>query len=535
MAPRHSKTSIDQAAIIGFLRKPTSYDPNPKSVDVIETHGAMVFLVGDHVFKIKRAVKFDYMDFSTLEKRRKICERELALNKPSAPALYIDVIPITQEADGTLAVNGDGKPVEWAIHMHRFDQASLFTALARTHKIGRFEIKHLATEVALYHEGAAVSPDPDGAGRIEAIIEELHDAFQTLTGIIDGTQVANFTESVKSHLLRHAPVLNDRAHRGLVRRCHGDLHLGNIVQVDSKPVLFDALEFDETLATTDLLYEIAFLVMDLWHEGLRAEANLLLNRYLYETSDLDQLDGLRVLPLFMAIRAGIRAMVSAQRAAQVDEGDRSTCPEAGQFLGDALRFLAPPPARLVAVGGYSGSGKSTLAAEIAVHIGAVPGAVHIRSDLERKVLFGVGETVRLDDALYTAEASTKVYGAMMAKAATALSAEHSVIADAVFSDQSQRREIESVAQRLGVPFTGLWLTAPQDDLMERVSTRRGDASDATAETVRVQLSKGEATTSWHEIDASGSPLETVIAAQLVLRHDHALTFDDEYENSRAVN
>lgn len=522
--------SLDQTEIISFLKEPASYEGKPQSVQVFETHGALVFLAGNHALKIKRAVKFDYMDFSTLEKRRKICERELALNKPAAPELYIDVIPITQEADNSLAINGNGRPVEWAVHMNRFSQEDLFATLARKHKLGRSDIKKLAAKVAHYHRDASPAADRNGARRIEAIIRELRDAFQNLTKILDEAMASDFITLATSTLSRHAQTLDERAQRGLVRRCHGDLHLGNIVQVNNEPVLFDALEFDETLATTDLFYEIAFIVMDLWHEGLRTEANLLLNRYLYETSDLNQLDGLRLLPLFMAVRAGIRAMVTAQRAAQMQEDDRSRSQAANQFMKDALGFLNPVPARLVAVGGFSGTGKSTLAAEIATHIGAAPGALHIRSDLERKVLFGVGETERLDDTYYTAQAGAKVYDAVLAKTATALSAGHSVITDAVFAKPAQRRKVEHLASQLNVPFTGLWLTAPQADLVERVTARRGDASDATAETIQLQLSERTEATAWHQIDASGSPVETMIAAQIVLRKDHAMVFDDGSEN-----
>ncbi|NNF79368.1 MAG: AAA family ATPase, partial [Rhizobiales bacterium] len=484
MAQKLSNTSADQKQIIAFLQRPASYPAGPKSVDVIETHGALVFLAGDEVFKIKRAVKFEYMDFSTLALRQEVCEREFALNKPAAPELYLGVVPITQDTDGTLAIDGSGKPVEWAVHMRRFDQANLYSHLAQRHKIGNTQIFALAAEVARYHKAQAAAPHETGTDRIAAVIEELRSAFGTLVATVDAAEVSTFLQVADRELNRIAPILDERARAGLIRRCHGDLHLGNIVQLNGKPVLFDALEFDETLATTDLLYEMAFLVMDLWHQGLRAEANLLLNRYLYETAALDQLEGLQALPLFMAIRAAIRAMVTAQRAAQLAEPTSACPPDVGKYLRDAIDFLAPPPPRLVAVGGLSGSGKSTLAAEIAVHIGAVPGAIHIRSDLERKILFGASETDRLSDACYTAEASAKVYDAVINNAEKVLRSGHSVIADAVFADRAQREKIEREAERLGVPFTGLWLAAPQSDLVERVEARKGDASDATADTVR---------------------------------------------------
>lgn len=519
--------SNEQEAIIAFLKDPASYGGTVDTVDVMETHGALVFLAGDDVYKIKRAVTFDYMDFSKLGKRHQVCEREFELNKPAAPTLYLGVVPITQEEGGALKINGQGEPVEWAVHMRRFDQDKLFTSLARSHHLSHATLKLLAAEIARYHRRASIGHSDDGKAPVEGIIKELDDAFRALPGAVHVALVDRFVETAKRHLAQCADTLNARARKGLIRRCHGDLHLGNIVLLDDKPVLFDALEFDESLAITDLLYEIAFLVMDLWHEGLRVESNLLLNRYIYETSDLNPLDGLRALPLFMALRAGIRAMVSAQRAAQKKDGQVDRCTEAKAFLHDALRFLTPAPARLIAVGGFSGTGKSTLAAELAAHVGPVPGAIHIRSDLERKILFGVSETERLDETCYTPDASKRVYGAVCAKAASTLAAGHAVIADAVFSDDLQRRDIETVARQLGVPFTGLWLTASEDDLVARVDARCGDASDATADTVRSQLAKPTPRSGWHEVDASGSPLETVISAQIVLRQDDALTFDED--------
>ncbi len=535
MAQTHHPQTIDQQDVIAFLQHPASHPSRPDKVDLIETHGALVFLAGEEVFKIKRAVKFDYLDFSTLAKRKEICERELALNKPSAPEIYLDVVPITQDADGTLAIGGRGDPVEWAVHMRRFDQEALYSTLASRKKISNAAVKDLAAEVASYHKRLPAASGADGAERIAAIIHELRDGFSELKEFIGTGEAKAFISAAESRLKHVAPTLDARASAGLVRRCHGDLHLGNIVQLDGKPVLFDALEFDETLATTDLLYEMAFLVMDLWHQGLRAEANLLLNRYLFETADLEQLDGLGALGLFMAIRAGIRSMVTAQRAAQMSETERCGTPEARQYLHDAMGFLAPSQPRLVAVGGLSGTGKSTLAAEIAVHIGAVPGAIHIRSDLERKLLFGAAETERLGDACYTQAASTKVYTAVITKAAQVLAAGQSVIADAVFSDHSWRRSIEGMAKELEVPFIGLWLVAPEEDLLERVEARRGDASDATADTVRLQLTQPADTVSWAEIDAGGSPLETLIAADLVLRQNDALRFDEEFAQTRAAS
>ena len=523
-----------QEEVISFLEDPASYADSPNSVEVIETHGALVFLAGAEVFKIKRAVAFDYMDFSTLAKRKAVCERELSLNQPAAPDVYLGVVPITREADGRLAFSGSGTPVEWAVHMRRFNQDDLYSALARRHKIDDGMIKDLAASVATYHERLPPQTTQDGTSPVGDIITELRDAFAQLEQFIPPSTADAYLKAAGERLTEVSPILDARAAKGLIRRCHGDLHLGNIVQWNGKPVLFDALEFDEALATTDLLYEMAFLVMDLWHEGLRSEANLLLNRYLFETAKLDQLDGLSAFGLFMAIRAGIRAMVTAQRASLVAGGDVDGAQDAETYLRDGLGFLTAHPARLVAVGGLSGTGKSTLAAEIAVHIGSVPGAVHIRSDLERKLLFGAAETERLGDACYTPEANKRVYEVVLAKAAQALSAGQGVVVDAVFSDGAWRERAKQVADDLGFPFTGLWLDAPPETLISRVNARQGDASDATADVVRLQLTKDVSAQSWHQIDAGGSPLETVIAADLALRQDNALRFDEAFARKSAA-
>ncbi|MEM1199005.1 MAG: AAA family ATPase [Pseudomonadota bacterium] len=527
-------TATAQEEVISLLEDPASYAHRPSSVEVIETHGALVFLAGEDVFKIKRAVAFDYMDFSTLAKRKAVCERELSLNQPNAPDLYLNVVPITREADGRLAISGSGTPMEWAIHMRRFSQDDLYSALARRRKIDDGMIKDLAASVAEYHMNLAPQATQDGTGPVGDIITELRVVFAQLEDFIPPDTADAYLKAAEKRLADVSPILDARAASGLIRRCHGDLHLGNIVQWNGKPVLFDALEFDEALATTDLLYEMAFLVMDLWHEGLRAEANLLLNRYLFETAKLDQPYGLSALGLFMAIRAGIRAMVTAQRASLVASDEADGSQDAETYLNDGLGFLTPHPPRLVAVGGLSGTGKSTLAAEIAVHIGSVPGAIHIRSDLERKLLFGAGETERLGAACYTPEANKRVYGAVLAKASQVLKAGQAVVVDAVFSDGTWRGKAKQVAEDLEVPFTGLWLDAPPETLISRVNARQGDASDATADVVRLQLAKDVSAQSWHQIDAGGSPLETVIAADLALRQENALRFDEAFAQKSAA-
>jgi predicted kinase len=286
-----------------------------------------------------------------------------------------------------------------------------------------------------------------------------------------------------------------------------------------RPVLFDAIEFDENIATIDTLYDLAFLLMDLDRHRQARAANVVLNRYLWRSHDDLDLMGLQALPLFLGLRAGIRAMVTIDRAAQ-EEGQaaRDDSDRARTYLHAALGYLRPRPPRLVAVGGLSGTGKTTLAAGLAPSLGSVPGAVHLRSDLERKALFGVEETVRLTAEAYSAEASSTVYDTLCRKARIALTAGHSVIVDAVYSTPRERSAIEAVASALGVPFRGLWLTAGGAELVARVAARRNDASDATPEFVAQQLTwdTGALSPAWAMLDASSGADETLQRAMMVL-------------------
>jgi predicted kinase len=288
------------------------------------------------------------------------------------------------------------------------------------------------------------------------------------------------------------------------------LHLANIVLWQGRPVLYDAIEFDEALATIDTLYDLAFLLMDLDVHGLRPAANVVLNHYLWLSGDDWDLQGLPALPALLALRAAVRARVMADRARQQPARVRSEAiADARRFLDAALRYLVPPAPELMAVGGFSGTGKSTLAAALAPWIGAAPGAVHLRSDLERKALAGVGEFERLPDNSYTPQARLHIYARLREKAKVILKAKHSVIVDAVFADASDRQQIEAIADALGVDFTGFWLEADPRRLVARVAARRQDASDATPQVVEAQLgTASKPSRRWRPLNADGSAKQT---------------------------
>jgi predicted kinase len=267
----------------------------------------------------------------------------------------------------------------------------------------------------------------------------------------------------------------------------------------------------------DVFYDLAFLLMDLWRRKLPRHANAVLNRYLVETGDVE---GVALLPLFLACRAAVRAKTSATAAAQAqrDEPRRSELQATTrEYLDMAARLLHPPRPRLVAIGGLSGTGKSTLARILAPAIGAAPGAVHLRSDEIRKELAGVPMLQRLGPDWYSAQMSERVYGALVERAAQMLRSGHSVIVDAVYARSSERKRIEQVAIAEAVPFTGIWLEAPEPVLVSRTEQRRNDASDAEPGIVRLQRGLDTGPIEWRRLDASGSASTVLSGAMDMLR------------------
>jgi uncharacterized protein len=312
--------------------------------------------------------------------------------------------------------------------------------------------------------------------------------------------------STEEWLARLGDLLDRRRAAGKVRRCHGDLHLRNICVLDGKPVLFDCLEFSEVFASIDVLYDLAFLLMDLEHQGQGASANLVFNRYLDLTGEDD---GLAAMPLFLSLRAAIRAHVTALAGATAADGAR-------QYLDEACMALLPPPPQLIAIGGLSGTGKSTLAVGLAPGLGARPGARVLRSDVIRKRLFGLDPEARLPEDAYTPEVSERVYSTLRMQAAAALRAGYCAIVDTVALHAQERQAFAAVAQAAGVPFTGIWLDASPQTMTARVEARRHDASDATSAIVERQLEIDPGAMDWHRIDAGKPPEEVLAAAKRLL-------------------
>ncbi|MBY6069545.1 AAA family ATPase [Leisingera aquaemixtae] len=486
-----------QAAVVAFLSDPSAYGGDAP-VEVVTTHSAHVFLAGSLAFKIKRAVRYSYLDFSTLQARKGVLERELALNAPAAPEIYDRVVAVTREAGGSLALEGAGPAVEYALRMHRFPREAELSRIADGGGLTTDLARRLGTAVAAYH-AEAERRSADGAALIGEIVEELREALGGMGEVLGRGRVNAFLEAAGRAFADAAPCLEQRAAAGFVRRCHGDLHLRNLVLIGGRVVPFDALEFDERLGTCDVFYDFAFLLMDLLHRDARVQANAALNSYLQAAGDLG---GLAALPLFMALRAAIRAMVAVQ--AMAGNGSAGAAREARDYLELAAACLAPAPPRLVAVGGLSGTGKTTVAARAAPYLAPRPGAVHLRSDVERKALFGADPLAHLPAEGYRPEVNAEVYARLLDRAERVLRAGHSAVVDATFLAAEYRDAVRALADRLGVPFDGIWLHGDPAELERRIEARTNDASDADADVLHAQIRRGADPADWTRISCGGT-------------------------------
>ncbi len=505
-----------QKEVIAFLSQPESYGRDVEKVQRIDTHISVVFLAGDRVYKMKRAVQFEYLDYGTLARRRTFCEAEIETNRRTAPSLYLGVVAVTRAEDGALHLNGDGEPVEWLVEMGRFDQESLFDRMAEAGTLTPELMTGLADSIHRFHDEADPVRDRGGAAIMRHILDgNFQEIRKSTPSLFDSGKAALLEERSRAALDSLAGLLDTRGREGRVRQCHGDLHLRNICLVDGVPTLFDGIEFNDDISVIDVLYDLAFLLMDLEHRGHRDRANEVFNRYLALGDDVA---GLAALPLFMACRAAIRAHTTVAAArAQPERATRGPLEaEACSYLDLACSFLEPFTPALVAIGGLSGTGKSTVAGKIAPALGRAPGALVLRSDVIRKRLFGVAPETRLDSAAYTRAVSDRVYAFIGEQAAVGLKAGQSVIADAVFARETERTAIETVGRDAGVEVTGVWLEAPGAVLENRVASRRNDASDADPAVVKAQLTYDLGVMNWHRIDAGDGADQTAASAANVI-------------------
>lgn len=435
----------------------------------MSTQGACVFAGAGTAYKLKKAVRLSFLDFTALDDRRRFLLRELALNSASAPGLYRDVVAITRQDDG-LALDGDGPAVDWVLRMAPIPAGDFLMARVAG-GLPDTLLDALGDMVAADHARRQPVPDDDPGhpGR-----NARANARAALDAGLPPHRVAEWLLAAEQALDTIEPLMRRRAAHGFRRRAHGDLHLGNICIWQDRPVPFDALEFDEAMATIDLAYDLAFLLMDLDIRAGRAAANRVMNRYVARTGDVEMV---RLLPPFLSRRAMVRAHVSGDLA----------------YLDAAIAYLRPSPGGVVAIGGLPGAGKSTVARALAPGFGAAPGALILRSDEIRKRLHGAAPEQRLGPAGYTADATAAVNAALLD--GVALAAAHGVIADATFLSPALRQALD------GPGVTGIWLDAPPEELERRVAARTGDASDADVAVLHRAMQRDPGPITWHRVPA----------------------------------
>ena len=446
--------------------------------DVVETSCATVVLKGDEAFKLKRNVDYGFLDFSTPEKRRHALELELRYNQRTAADIYRKVI----EVEG-----------ETVLVMRRFDRAGVLgeQSLAPGWSPDLDLMQTLGETIAEFHAASEVSRDETHACNIKYTIDSNDAHIGHFRDALGGDRVDAYHEAIYKAFNDLSADVRARFDTGYIRRCHGDMHLNNILIENGKPVLFDCIEFNEHLIQVDVLYDLGFLLMDLWVRGQHVAANRVFNAWLDRTARLEGEAGLyeslKLLPFYMSARAGVRCQVSAHA------GDMEA---ARIYLDAALDFLKPVPATVSAIGGLSGSGKSTHGRAVAGDKGRAPGAVLLRSDELRKRLWGCPSLEPLPKEAYTAEETVRTYKHMFALGERVVGAGQSVIFDATFRESQWRDAAEAVAATAGATFDGLWLDVPVELRQQRVEARTNDVSDATSAVAASQAPVDPETISW---------------------------------------
>ena len=481
--------------LIRSLQQPERFAHPVQSVERIETHGNWILLAGDFAYKIKKPVAFDFMDFSSLERRRHFCEEELRLNQRLAPDIYLRTAAITGTPTHPV-IDGDGPVFEYAVVMRRFDPAQRLDRRLERGELQHTDLDALAVDMARFH-AALPAADADGTfGTPDALRQLVDDNFRDCAPFLEGAeaealasiraQAAAQCEALYGHLQR-------RLEQGFVREGHGDLHLGNLTVYRDRIQAFDCIEFNPALRWIDTANDIAFLLMDLRYRGHAAMAARFRNRYLEWSGDYDAAP---LLPFYESYRAMVRAKVALLSASQCSapETVRQQQDSARRHIRLAEQLLAPRQGQILITCGLSGSGKSVVAEQLCETLPAL----RLRSDVERKRLFGLDPLAdsgsQTDAGIYTTAATTQLYAHLARCAQRLAEAGERVICDATFLQETQRTELAQAAEAAGVDFKVLYVHAPQHVLEARIqqrAQRQDDASEADIAILHRQLTRAE--------------------------------------------
>ncbi len=485
------------SALIEALLQPQCYPHTVQSVERLETHISWVFLTGPYAFKIKKPVSLGFLDFTSLEARRRYCEEELRLNRRLTPDLYLDVVEIRGSPHAP-RIAGHGPVLEYAVRMRQFPQEALANRLLARGELTPELVTSFARRIAEFHAQLPPALPESLYGTPELVRHHAQDNFEQISSLLESSEAHEALEFVRDWTEREFMLrdgeLRERRSAGMVRECHGDLHLGNIVLLNGELVPFDCIEFNPNLRWNDVMSEIAFVMMDLLDRGAPRLAWLFLNSYLEATGVYS---GLSVLRFYLVYRAMVRAKVHLMRAQQsaADPAEQRRLMAAYRsYVELATRCAELGRPALVLMRGFSGSGKSTVAQELVQALGAV----HVRSDVERKRLHGLKPMERTGSAigsgLYGQNSTEATYARLAEAARVVARAGYTAIVDATFLQRSQRAQLRAVADALGVPLAVVDVQALDAVLRERIArraTENRDPSEATLEVLKRQTASAE--------------------------------------------
>lgn len=462
-------------------------------IQLIQTHISYVLLTGDFAYKVKKPVNFGFLDFSTLEKRKHFCEEELRLNQRGAAELYLEVLPVTL-LEEQYHLGREGEAVEYVLKMCQFPQETLLSTMFEQGELHETHLQDLGRVVAQYHAKTDTNDYIKSFGEVAQVRASIDENYEQTVKYIGGPQKQEQFEETKAYTDRffaeHRDLFISRVENNHIRECHGDLHLRNICLWHDKLLVFDCIEFNEPFRFVDVMYDVAFTVMDLEARHSKELGNAFLNTYLEETGDWE---GLQVLPLYLSRQAYVRAKVTSfllddpSVPATVKEEATKT---AADYYQQAWAYTKPQQGKLILMSGLSGSGKSTVARYLARKLGGI----HIRSDAVRKHLAGISLRERGGDDVYTPEMNEKTYGRLLDLGVTLANAGFPVILDAKYDRQQQREQAIAQAQENQIPLEIIYCTAPLEVLRQRLENRTGDIADATANLLASQIEKAEAFT-----------------------------------------